>query len=286
MPLLKVAEIHAFLDRLTSNGFVSNYPTFKYGEHAASGFNLERDGLKLTVQTGHAKKDHFFVSYSGHIKKPDRHYDDAVGCADGFIECANHLREIRIKAGDIAQTLLDMFRVRGTDLTVVTKELRYAQLARFMLGERQMFALYMNRQNRSDEGLFIIRAPGLAQGIPDVIEDVSDEKDDEPCMVRTQHHKTSFCFSDAAGLLQGFKTLFDFPFERKIKRFGEHEIASLLPPEAFLDVVFENGLRAVAEKEVTTFRSANCETTAELLRGDDSTETLYAMFFKTAPAKL
>lgn len=286
MPLLKLSQIDAFIDRLTSNGFVTNDPTFRFKEHAASAFNLERDGLKLTVHTGQTKKGYFFVSYSGHIKKPSRYYDDAVGCADGFIECANHQREIRIKAGDVTQTVLDTFRVRGTDLTAVTKELRFAQLARFMLGERQMFALYVNRQNRSDEGMFIIRAPGLAQGIPDTFEDVSDEKDDEPCMVRTAQHKTSFCFSDAAGLLQGFKTLFDFPFERKVKRFGEHEIASLLPPEAFLDVVFENGLRAVAEKEVKTFRTTNCETTAELLQGDDGLETLYAMFFKTAPAKL
>lgn len=281
MPLLKISEMNAFVARLKLGGFeLSDGADAVFRDHAVATFRAMRDGLELTIHRNEGRKDqNFTVLYSGHFKKPDHYYVDAVGCAEGFIMCADFNRDIRNQGASIAALLKELFEVNGTELKVDTSELRHAQLARFMLGPHQMFALYRTTGRLMESrGNFFFRAPQLSYGVTD---DDEYDHDDEPTI------STSFNFNNTTDLLAGLKTLFGQKFPRRYTLFADrHEVATLHPPGTFLDVAFESGLTYIAEKEVDVWRQANCQTTNELLNAEKEKVQLYALGFRSAPAKL
>lgn len=275
MALYNPVDGKELTDRLLAAGF--DAPGIeRYHDHVGgAAIDLTLHGVRVTI-CKHQSGGKHAVKVRG-IRRPRSRLNMSIEqFAAYLISEAERNRETEIMRRHAVAHILDVFRVNGTNIEVVTADLPSRIAARFMLGQDVGCYISYAMGELQLRGLFKFVAPDMFQ--QDMVDEEEDEGDNGP--------SNSFYFSTVSQLLKGLREMFDQPsVPRKYEQI-EKEIATLEKPGAFLDFAFKYGLTWISAKDVDTFRTSHCPTTDKLLDGDKQTIRLYALGFKTAPEKL
>lgn len=275
MALYNPVDGKELTDRLLAAGF--DAPGIEsYHDHVGgAAIDLSLHGVRVTI-CKHQSGGKHAVKVTG-VRHPRSRLNMSIEqFATYLIDGAERNRETEVMRRHAVAHILDVFRVNGTNIEVVTEDLPSRIAARFMLGQDVGCYISYTIGEMQLRGLFKFVAPDMFQ--QDAMDEEEEEDDNGP--------SNSFYFSTVSQLLKGLREMFDQPsVPRKYEQI-EKEIATLEKPGAFLDFAFKYGLTWISAKDVDTFRTSNCHTTDKLLDGDKQTIRLYALGFKTAPEKL
>jgi hypothetical protein len=278
MPKFNPVDAKDFTDQLLAAGFESDgIARFLAHEKGEAAVDIKSNGVLVRLVKnvpGSKCTAHYTGITHQRFPLPNR-IRTQQECIDLLIAGAKYNKEFGLKTEKAISSILEVFRASGTPMNAVTADLSKRLLAEFYVGSHCVAYLAKTNWAYRSQGIFKFVAPDMFD-YPDDMDEL--EEDEEP--------KNGFYFSSTAQLLCRIKEFFDQPTpNRKYKRIGD-EIATLEKPGAFLDIAFEYGLTWISEKEVSTFRTAHCTITDELLDGDKRTIKLYALGLKAAPEKL
>lgn len=275
MTLYNPVDGKELTDRLLAAGFDAPHIEGYHDHVGGAAVELSLHGVRVTI-CKHQSGGKHAVKVTG-IRRPLSRLNMSIEqFAAYLISEAERNRETEVMRRHAVAHILEVFRASGTNIEALTEDLPSRIAARFMLGQDVGCYISYAMGKLQLRGLFKFVAPDMFQ--QDMVDEEEDEGDNGP--------SNSFYFSTVSQLLKGLCEMFDQPpVPRKYEQ-NEKEISTLEKPGVFLDFAFKYGLMCVSEKEVDTFRTAKCPTTAKLLDGDTHTVQLYTLGFKTAPAKL